>query len=562
MDIMPYISNAYSGNTALIVGLDSTNKVIAGNAIYDVNDDINDVLAVMQSAELSAYDGIDTSKYNVYTVDLQGYRHLYVSIDNVLHSVFDSWYNVLDEWLKNDMSMTMHNNECVVNVLSIGQSRFIETAINKHLRTASSFKRNSISAARLINIAIPKRYAMQGFYAECQVLTKNDGAHQQMQVVQYERRTYNMSDYGWLQYSKGQSVFVRKQADTAISVVMHSSDGDASKVLCVDMPIAQIQQLEAYCTMLDAGTYWQIQFAYNPNRNYVVTSNSNMYATPAIEAGTVIVNSKDMLNHAKALNAIIFDKYMRYNELQPESVVLPEAYLQKRCYPIRVRTWHNTDYDYGDYITKSMLSLTGANYRYTPVQVNDKSYDAKWFSKPSMAMTYGNLHTFMLEPSKVLPKLNSQLHILSPLQSIDGSTVDFDYAFSSVNLPVVYNGLVTFRNITYGFQHNGVLTKYFDGKRFCLVLRHTPGTLRPFAELKWSSNYCCIVVSIDLSNVLQVANKEHIGVDSLTIDDFYIANAVMLNPGALAYFASGVQGTYTVYANASMERLCLQLPLN
>lgn len=555
MTIVPYLDNAYAGNVALIVDESTDNQFITSTGIESVvNNQFNDYLMFsQQSMYANSINRNVMLNYTVYTVDLLGYRKLYMQIGSeAIVEVFKKWKPLLDELLQQDMTNVITADTCSYSVLSGLNQSYMTAYLNRKILADKMFVRNRLVSSRLVNIAIPKSLTSKGiqFFSEVQGTTAYDGPKISKVSLVQRQETYNLTDFKYLDLPIGQRCIVKNHPDLRMSISMNSVNNHSLQILAVDYTVDDLYKLEQYLTFSVSDDFVDIQFVYNPNRVYSVTSNSTITDRLPMSTNTMQVLSTDMLEHAMLAKVLYDDKYILNADKTKTTYDLPAIYQPKTVQQVPVMNWRTDSYNYDDKTVLNQLQWTGYSYLYEPVQTNDMSYDTKLFSKVEIAYSYGNLHTFLLETPITARPTETYLKLHT-----NGLLDNLDTALGRVQLPIVSNRVVTFRNITYAFDSDD-----FDGKHFALVVKHVAGQEKPTPAIIFSSNYVVIVLSIDLTSVLQFANKT--SVSELTIRDFYVAKITLLLPSQLLQHITQLRGLYTVSVDSSMSNVQLELPIS
>jgi hypothetical protein len=214
--------------------------------------------------------------------------------------------------------------------------------------------------------------------------------------------------------------------------------------------------------------------------------------------------------------------------------------------------WTTGDFKYVDSVSRT--NVTDANrstwllgsYMHKPLQVGTAIYDISLVWQAQPRLEYNNMHYFLLNS---YAKIAKQVNIYSKYSHTNVPIEQgIDNALYGLDLPIVQNSQVFFKNLMYKFSSD-----FYDGKAFAVVLRH--GT--PNIELLQSSINVALVITIDYSTyfsrtsivkqqsyyapVATDASKpnntfhsDNDGIentyDAVKITDFYSANATELLP--------------------------------
>lgn len=570
MNVIPYANNAYSGNIAIVIDKDSTdNKLLIGNKQIQVADDAFN--EYVYAAQTSMYDriDIDAPAYDIFTVDLFGYKDLYIQVNGKLHAVFANWHRLLSKLLEQPMDDSITNDTCKYNVLSLTNGAFMHVYLLKSVRHDVMFRQNHLMSARLLNIAIPKSYNVRTFYTKTSTLTKYDkeSAHSSLLHVQHEQQTYNMSDFKPVYVPSGQSASFRLSDDLQVSIACEDVNHMYRRVLCVQASLEDLYKYEAYFDVVVNDKMVTLLFMYNPNRIYTVVANTTVTMQPVITTSMVSIIGTDMLRHAESAGLIVNGHYMHATTTL---VTLPAVHKSILVDALPIKEIRTAPYDYGIYKAPSENQWTGYDYMYTPVQTNDTKYNKANFANIVPLYPYGNLHTFLLDSSLVNSKAPAyyKLHTATNL-----SDNDLDKALAKCDLPTIHNGSVTFRNISYLLLQNDKRTNDFDGKKFAVVVH--PMTDAEYTKydidirelnvhiidvkLIWSANYVCIVCYATMNWWLSTLGKT--SYTDVDIKDFYDSQILDLLPTNLAQSIMKLKhGNYSAYVNASMQDIPLTPP--
>lgn len=570
MNVIPYANNAYSGNIAIVIDKDSTdNLLLIGDKQIQVTDDAFN--EYVYAAQTSMYDRIDINApaYDIFTVDLFGYKDLYMQVQGKLHAVFANWRQLLSKLLEQPMDDSITNDICKYNVLSLTNGVFMHVYLLKSVRHDVMFRQNHLMSARLLNIAIPKSYNVRMFYTKANTLTKYDKAssHLSLLHVQHEQHTYNMSDFKPVYVPSGQSATFRLSDDLRVSIVCEDVNHMYSRTICVQATLEDLYKYEAYFDIIVQGNTVTLRFMYNPNRTYKVVANTAVTMQPVITTSMISIIGNDMLRHAESAGLTVNGQYMHATT---KLVTLPAVHKSILVDALPIMEIRNAPYDYGIYKTSADNQWTGYDYMYTPVQTNDTRYNRANFANITPLYPYGNLHTFLLDSSLANSKVPAyyKLHTATAL-----SDNDLDKSLSKCNLPTVHNGQVAFRNILYMLLQNGKRTSDFDGKKFAVVLHpmtddeyakhdidlHEPKVCIIDVKLIWSANYVCIVCHATMRQWLSALGKTNY--TDVAIKDFYDSQILDLLPTNLAQSIMKLKhGNYSAYVSASMQDIPLTPP--
>lgn len=551
MTVIAYKHLAYVPTVALLIDFEADNKFLAGSTITAMHGDLRNYLYQCSMSLQSKLGGLDTEHYHIYTIDMQGFDNLYVQVGNYVRNVFGKWQDLLTEYLKQDLSSTLASKICSQYVVSTAANDIVQIHTVADIEQKSTFERLNMFSARFINIAIPKALANTiTFWHKIDEPGILDTV-QAKQALLHEQTTYDLTDFEYVRQPIGQKFTIDNASNLRLSIRMTSCNA-YHKVLCNSYTVKALDKLSNYCQYSIIGDKVTVSFRYNANRNYELTANAKVVKEDMVPVGTVLVRSADMLEHASVLG-ILRNKYIDI-ESSNNTVTLPAAYSNVQCKAIKVRSWRLDYYTYFDRFATNTLQWTAATDKYIPVQVNDKKFNINLFLQSSVTFNYGCLHTFMLETN--YNSLDKQFQTKSTLDKPD-------IAFADIELPRIYNGIVTFRNLTYKFIADNAVTTDLDGKQFALVLKHDTTTgIDDFyhsIELITNATYAIIVLHVDLTKVINHAGVS--SVNELQIMDFYNANAVDLLARTLSAYIEQLPGYYTVQVDASCRQLTLEPPL-
>jgi hypothetical protein len=576
MKIVPYAGNMYSGNIALVVDKDSNdNYMLVGHRMEPIGGRQIDEYIYMAQAYMyaDAEKTIDNNEYDIFTVDLFGYKDLFFEVDGKLYDAFANWHPLLTALLENAMDDCIIGETCRYNVLSAVNGCFMDVYLMRKLSHNVLFQQNHLMSARLVNLAFPKSYNVKKFYTRTGSLTRYDSNAQHLSKLQvaFNAATYTMTDFKYIQLPVGQRCTLRNRDDLKVSIICKDKYGMYNRTLCVDADVNELYKYDAYFSVSLVEDRVVLDFMFNPNREYLITSNTTMSERAVLPANTLQIISTDMLSHAQAANMTYYEQYILQNtDDNAKTVTLPAVFKTIVVDELPISSWHTANYDYDVYKVASTGQWTGFNYLFTPVQTNDTKYDKSMFANASIAYPYGNLHTFIIECDKVRNQSKAYYNLHS-YGHIDDSNLD--EMFSKVSLPIVNKGNVTFRNISYRLYHNGIVSNDFDGKRFAVVLHPMTAEeckeydINPYetsvrianAKLVWSANYVVIVCDVNLKAWLSTRGKT--SYENLTIQDFYDAQIGDLLPANLArVITQFMQTSYSVQANANMQEVALEPP--
>lgn len=517
MRIVRYLPQRFICNVALVVDLEDTKQIIYGDSAMQVyNDEVTFYKVAQQRAvntrtfESNDFSNALLAKYDIYTVDIYGYKELYMLVNNVAYKVFDKWQSIIAD-LRSKHLWSVYGEQCKYNAQSIATQQDLELKLPSSTNTAKYFYQNIVNANRLVNIAIPKSLCVKhtDFYTATGETTQYDGTHRQLLCKVFSETTYTLADFMYLAYAKGQVARLKKQRKLTVDISMQQKDGYNRQILCINREPSNMHDLEMYLTVTEDSEFYYINFAYNLNRTYVVSASTDITMYQPLSSKTAQIVSEDMLKHAAMSNKAYDGKYI-LTDKQSNTITLPAVYSQILGDNLPVQSWSDEAY------------WLAASYQYNlrsawqPQQLN-------LFASQEPMFYYGNLHTFMLETDNANPPIDNDYNFHTYGLLNDG----IDIAMSKVNLPVIEYGRVTFRNMTFDFRNKLTheLDRMYDGKKFAVVLRHDSNyAQQEFAKASvvTSANYLVIVLTTNLTSLLEHSGATN--VSQLSIQDFYSAN--------------------------------------
>ena len=580
MNVIRYDNtNYFTNRVALLIDFSNAHQILAGNSIFAGIDDFDNYMSAMKSMFFNLTD-IDTEAYQVFTVDLLGYRELYVSIDDKLFPVFRDWQKLLNRLLQNDMASTYENATSKLAVLSHATGQSMKLDIVESMSINKAMQNADVSANRLINIAFPANWHIQGFFTEVVNPTELDTNVVWKTVQLFGATEYGRDCFDYAGICKGQVVkFAKSPTARTPKVTITVTDvyNQTTEIICQDVSINELQVFAEHVELVETEDSYELRFVYAPTRIYNVVSNSSSHKFATITPTCVHVKNDRMRKHAIAANLLLNDRYIASlpDNSTPAAFPLPAVYQQKSVHTLPIRSYNlkHLQYRYKDvtqyaaaYVTKVVKPLKqwfAGTYLFQPVYVgSDVAEYQKKFAVDYVDIELGNLHTFLIDTplTDTAARANSeylQLHTNALIAD------DYNEALSHIELPTIYNNEVQFRNITYKFTPNFDGLQNLNGKKFALVLHHETSlvtqTLFARPKLLQNSNYVILQLTCNLTKVLTSAQVSSVA--DLTIADFYIADMTELLPQAIKVYVESIFEDYTIAVDYSASKLTMDLPL-
>ena len=235
----------------------------------------------------------------------------------------------------------------------------------------------------------------------------------------------------------------------------------------------------------------------------------------SISENAIRVNTSDMLMHAKALDMIVYDRYIE-RENRQVTVTLDTVYKYVFVEKLNMYSWITDDYRYTasdlgiDLTDNNRRQWVANSYMFNRLQIDQNIVDWHVFHSRILRYEFNNLHWFLLNANSDAVKQLGTYHrgymtnvdILKRRYHDDNVSYDIiGYnlidALRNIDLPYIVDNECWFMNHKFTFTSQNV-----NGKRFAVVLCNGDGSRGSVkSELIIETEYVALLLFVNFGNL-------------------------------------------------------------